>query len=316
MNLDIHTFTLTAVFLLTVGAILSLLLGVRAIRDGRKIRFFRIRQQKIAGGWRLVGLALLFCVVAFGVGRYIEPVAYQYFPPSPTLSSTPSITLTPTISLTPTITLTPSITNTPAVTDTPTATGTPFVPPAIEASFASIVTPNPDAIFSPLQFAQSIDNNYQPVGPATVFKNPIRRMYAIFSYDKMTPGVQWTALWFRDGELVHYETKPWDGELGGYGFTDWQPSPEKWLPGNYQVVIFVGTEWKVVGTFIVEGQPPTASPTRFPTRTYTATFTKGPTKTKIPTSTLLPTKPPKLTDTHQPSPTRTPTRTPTLTPTP
>jgi hypothetical protein len=306
MNLDIRTFTLTLVFLLIVGALVGVLFGVRAIRDGSRTRFFRIRQQKIASGWRLMGLAILLGAAAFAAGRYTEPVAYQYFPPSPTLSPTPTITLTPTISLTPTITLTPSITNTPAVTDTPTATSTPFIPPAIEASFASVVTPNPDAIFSPLQFAQSIDNKYQPVGPATVFKNPIRRMYAIFSYDKMTPGVQWTALWYRDGELVHYETKPWDGELGGYGYTDWQPSPEKWLPGNYQVVIFVGTEWKVVGTFIVEGEPPTASPTRFPTRTNTATFTKGPTKTKIPTSTLQPTWTPKPTDTHQPS--LTPTR--------
>ena len=154
---------------------------------------------------------------------------------------------------------------------------------------------------SPLQFAQSIDNNYQPINPTTQFTNPLRRMYAIFSYDKMTPGVQWTALWFRDGELVHYEFKPWDGELGGYGYTDWEPSPDKWLPGDYQVVIFVGTEWKVVGTFTVEGQPPTASPTRFPTYTKTATFTRTATKTKIPASTQQPTWTKTLTITRQPT---------------
>ena len=306
MNLDVRTFTYTAVFLLAVGALMILLLGIRSIREGRRTRFFRIRQKKIAGGWWLILLSILFFIGAFFSGRYIEPVAYQYFPPSATPSLTPSITLTPTVSLTPTITLTPSITDTPAVTDTPTPTSTPFVPPAIEASFASVVTPNPDSIFSPLQFAQSIDNKYQPINPSTIFTNPLRRMYAIFSYDKMTPGVQWTALWLRDGELVHYESKPWDGELGGYGYTDWQPSPDKWLPGNYQVIIFVGTEWKVVGTFTVEGQPPTASPTRFPTYTKTATFTKTATRTKVPTST------------KQPTPTKTPTitRQPTLTTTP
>jgi hypothetical protein len=305
MSLDFRTFTTTAVFLLIVGAILFFIFGVRTIREGSRTRFFRIRQKKIASGWWMIFIALLFGIGTFFVGRYIEPVAYRYFPPSPTLSLTPTITQTPTISLTPTITLTPSITNTPAVTDTPTPTSTPFVPPAIEASFASVVTPNPDAIFSPLQFAQSIDNNYQPINPSTVYKNPIRRMYAIFSYDKMTPGVQWTALWYRDGELVHYETKPWDGELGGYGYTDWQPSPDKWQPGNYQVIIFVGTEWKVVGTFIVEGQPPTASPTRFPTYTSTATSTRTSTRTKIPTSTRAPTL------TRVPTKTKQPTFTPT-----
>jgi type VI secretion system secreted protein VgrG len=261
----------------------------------------------------MIFVSILFAAGAVFSGRYIEPIAYQYFPPSATPSLTPTITLTPSITLTPTITLTPSITNTPAVTDTPTPTSTPFIPPAIEASFASVVTPNPDAIFSPLQFAQSIDNSYQPINPSTQFTNPLRRMYAIFSYDKMTPGVQWTALWLRDGELVHYESKPWDGELGGYGYTDWQPSPDKWLPGNYQVIIFVGTEWKVVGTFTLSGQPPTASPTRFPTYTKTATFTRTATRTKIPTSTRLPTLTPTLTRTKPP--TRTPTSTRTATPT-
>jgi hypothetical protein len=36
----------------------------------------------------------IFALVIKAVG---EPVAYRYFPPSPTASSTPTITLTPTI---------------------------------------------------------------------------------------------------------------------------------------------------------------------------------------------------------------------------
>ena len=83
----------------------------------------------------------------------------------------------------------------------------------------------------------------------------------------MTPNAQWTALWYRDGKLVHYETIPWDGEVGGYGFTEWKAPPEDWLPGTYQVQIFVGLDWKVVDQFILQGDSPTPIPTQSPTPT-------------------------------------------------
>jgi len=90
-------------------------------------------------------------------------------------------------------------------------------------------------------------------------------MCAVFTYAEMVPGSQWTALWFRNGELVHYETIPWDGETGGYGFTEWEAPPEEWQPGTYEVQIFVGLEWKVVGQFLLQGDAPTAIPTLTPT---------------------------------------------------
>jgi type VI secretion system secreted protein VgrG len=114
-------------------------------------------------------------------------------------------------------------------------------------------------------------------------------MYGAFSYDGMAPGVQWTAIWLRESQLVHFETKPWDGTTGGYGFTDWNPPAHEWLPGIYQVQIFAGLDWKVVGEFTVEGPAATASPTltRTPTTRPTATRTPSPTPT-VPTSTRRP----------------------------
>lgn len=209
------------------------------------------------------------------LGRFGEPIAYRYFPPSLTPSLTPTITLIPTITLSPTITLTPTITDTPSVTDTPTITPTPFIPPAIEALFNSLVTPNPDAVFSPLQFSTAYEN-FECVAPSTTFVNPIRSITACFSYNNMSPGVQWTALWYRENELVHYETLPWDGTTGGLGFSEWAPPPELWQPGTYTVQVFVGLEWKVVGQFIVSGDPPTPLPSMTPSATVAPTFTDTP----------------------------------------
>ena len=266
--MDIRAGIITAILLAFLVGIISLRSGILSIQSARRLTFYRLRRQRNRAGWRFLLLGVLLFGLAAWLGRYGEPVAYRYFPPSPTISLTPTITPIPSITLTPTITLSPTITNTPSVSDTPTATSTPFVPPAIEALFKSLITPNPDVVFSPLQFS-TVYENFECVVPATVFVNPIRSMTACFSYNNMQDGVQWTAIWYRDGELVHFETLPWDGGTGGIGFSEWAPPPDKWSPGTYSVVIFVGLQRQTSGQFIVTGDAPTPAPTGTPTPTTT-----------------------------------------------
>jgi type VI secretion system secreted protein VgrG len=135
------------------------------------------------------------------------------------------------------------------------------MPLSVQTGFSGIVTPNPAAVFSPLQFAQKLDK-LQPVDPKTEFTIPVGHLYGTFSYNFMVDGSQWSALWYRDGVLVYYESSPWSGGTGGYGYTDWDPKPEEWLPGNYDVQIFIGTQFKQSGQFVVAGTPiPGASAT-------------------------------------------------------
>jgi len=268
--MDISAGIIATIALSVIGALLIFRSGYRAWLSARRLTFYRIKRQRERGGIYTMLVALV--LLSFSVLLYIygEPVAYQYFPPSLTPTLTPTITLSPTITFSPTITLSPTITNTPSVTDTPTITPTPFIPPAIEALFESEVTPNPNAAFSPLQFTKDC-SSFNNFTSATVFRNPINYICAVFTYDQMLPNVQWTALWYRDGELIHYETIPWDGETGGYGFSEWQASYADFLPGTYEVQIFVGLEWKVVGQFLLEGDSPTRIPTASPTVTVTGT---------------------------------------------
>jgi hypothetical protein len=80
--------------------------------------------------------------------------------------------------------------------------------------------------------------------------------------------VQVTELWYLDGKLVHYNTFPWDGTTGGLGFAECSYALcDGWLPGEYQLQVFVGQDWKVVGLFILDGEAPTATPTFTPTPT-------------------------------------------------
>ena len=61
--------------------------------------------------------------------------------------------------------------------------------------------------------------------------------------------------------LVFAESYPWAGGSGGYGYTDWNPSASDWLPGNYEVQLFVGDHWWQSGRFKVTGTAPTAGTT-------------------------------------------------------
>src|SRR6266508_4314664 len=282
--MDIRAGIIAAVVLSFIGALLIFRSGIRALQAARRLTFYRIKRQRVRSGWITLLVAILLLASSVSLALYGEPVVYRYFPPSPT------------------------ITFTPAVTDTATITVTPFIPPAIEVLFESEVTPNPNAVFSELQFTLNC-SNFNEFTSATVFQNPLTYMCAVFSYDQMTPGAQWTALWFRDGRLVHYETIPWNGETGGYGFTEWEVPASEWLPGTYEVQIFVGLEWKQVGQFLVQGDAPTAIPTRTPSSTPTASRTPTPSRTTTPSRT------PTVTRTFTPSITPTPS-TPTSATTP
>jgi hypothetical protein len=314
--MDIQSGLIAVVVVLAVFVMIAMRSGLRTIRLARKMTFYRLRRQREAGGWRLMGIAVLLLMIAIWLPVFGLPVAYEYFPPTPIPSLTPTSTVVPTITMSLTITLTPTVTDTPLITDTATASPTPFIPAAIQALFQSSVTPNPKVVFSTLQF--TTDGSTYPVSnPETVFQNPVKHLYAVFTYDQMLPGVQWTALWLHEGQLVHYETKPWDGATGGSGFTDWNPPPDKWVPGIYEVQIFVGEEFVGNGRFLVQGNPPTTAPTLTPTFTKIPTNTFTPSSTPTQSKTPLPSTTPIISRTSHPSTTITSTKSPpTGTPTP
>ena len=320
MNLDIET-TVRVIFLLLLAAGVGIAVSaVRAFREASRLRFFLKKREILSRAWRMAFFAVLTIAAGFLVNRFAEPVTYQVFEPSPT------ITLTPTVTQTATVTLSPTPTQTHTLTITPEFTYTPVMPVVISDDFSSQITPDPEARFSPLEFSRRLNGNLQPVDPSEIFDQPNETIYGAFSYANMTVGAQWTSLWFRDGELLAYETLEWNGASGGYGFADLTLPAEEWLPGDYEVQIFVGETWKASGIYTVEGEPPE------PTATPTSTASPLPTETALPTDTPQPTLTPTLTETIEapsqileqptstatalPSATATQTLTPTITLTP
>jgi len=306
LSLDLQAFIRTATALALIFGLYSAWQGIRFLRTSGQMPYFRLRQKRAVNAWRLIGLSILLFILAGGLAFSGEDVAYRLFPvtSTPTLAPTASLTSSPT--QLPSVTLTPSITPTLEFTYTPSPTPLPQLPPSIEALFLSSVTPDTNAVFSPLTFSTGLNlSSYEPSGVDTIFQNPVEEIFASFTYDQMQDGLQWTALWYRQGSLVHFETLTWDGGTGGAGFTEWSPDSEEWLPGMYQVQIFVGADPKVVGDFEVVGEVVTSTPTVTPSLTPTPTFTETSSPTFTATHTRFPTDTATSTSTRTTVPTAT-----------
>lgn len=262
--------------------VVGIWLGWRQLRAAQRLPFFTLRHRRTGEGWRLILLGFLLGLFGLITRLFGRQAAFIFITPTPTLSPTPSATATATITLTPSITPTPSVTPTPSTTPTSSVTPTPQVPEALTVLFRDTVTPRPEAVFSPVEFSLRLDSGNRPVSPAASFSNPISILYGAFTYDFFDDGVRWTAIWYRDGEIVCSETKPWDGGTGGSGYTECSPRAG-FQPGEYEVQMFLGEQWRVSGSFSIEGPPVTTTPSPTATASATASSTPSPTPPLSPT---------------------------------
>jgi hypothetical protein len=249
--------------LLFAGLLLSVLIGWRQITSAGRLPYFVMRRERASRGWRWIMLAMILGAGGLVAHLYGRPIAYRIVPPTPSVTPTTTITPTSTITPTPSITLTPTISATPTISPTATETPTPVLPEQIRVLIRETVTPRPDAVFSPIQVATSLDNGNRAINPADTFDNPLAKLYGAFTYNNLQDGVVWTAIWYRGDEVVCFESMDWEDGTGGFGFTDCQPG--QWFPGDYEIQMFLGEEWKVSTRFSVVGEPPTATST--PSRT-------------------------------------------------
>lgn len=321
LNIDVISGVNAALFLALFGSILAFLLGISTLRRGLKLVYFRKRQEAIARGWKLIIMSIVLAGASWALNNYAEPAFYTVFPPSPTITLTPTITETATITLPPTMTLSPTASETPSITNTP------ALPDSLRAMATSQVDPGTEVLFSPIQFAEEIGDDGFPIEPSVRFMNPLRKLNGFYSYDKLVLGTQISFVWMRldDRVALCESTVVWDISTGGYNFVTCEPEdPDDWLPGAYELQVFLGSEWFMSEGFVIEGMPltPTATASEVPTATDTppATGTWTPTATRTATVTgtvtLTATITPTGTDTLTPTVTWTPTNTSTNTATP
>jgi hypothetical protein len=253
VTLDQSVSTVTIV--LFSGMLLAILGGWSQIQSARKLPYFTLRRERTTQGWRWILLGVILGILGLSSIFMGNRIAYMIVPPTPSITPTRTQTLTPTITPLPSITATASITPTPTISPTPTITPTPALPEEVEILLRESITPNPEAIFSPIQVALLLGGYNQPLGTREEFELPLTKLYGTFTYENLQDGVRWTALWLRGDEVVCIETQLWDGGTGGYGYTECEV--EVWQPGSYEIRMFFGKTWKNSVQFMILSGTPT-----------------------------------------------------------
>lgn len=269
MPASTETLVAWAVVLLLVGGGIALLAGVFTLARSRRQTYFRFRRQAILHGWRDLALGVGLLLAAGAVAAFGKPAVEVFVPPTATgtLTATPSATATfsPTAppTATPSLTLPPSATRPPSDTPDPTLSPTLTVSPTPELPRDRLtppagprtVTPPPGAVVANLRVGRFNDCRSER-GVGVVFNPPAKTLYALFDYDNWLPGVEWTNVWRRDGQILLVETLLWDGSTGGCGFADYDNGGQPWTLGTYEVQVFVGPTWLGSAQFqIADGTP-------------------------------------------------------------
>ncbi|MCJ7569809.1 MAG: hypothetical protein MUO58_20055 [Anaerolineales bacterium] len=262
MTVDQTILLMTIIF--GLGVLVAVWVGWVQIQAARKLPYYLLRKERTLIGWRWFALAAMFGIASIVSASLGQTAVYALYPPTPSITPTATKTSTPTVTPTLKNTTTPTITLTSTITPTATQTPTPSLPEEIHLLLLrETQVPDPEAVFSLVLVARRIDSQNRPIGASDIFTNPVERLFGTFTYNYLTNGLRWTAIWYSGSEMLCLETHAWDGGTGGYGYTECEPGV--WLPGEYEIQIFLSDTWMVSTRFAIEGDPPT--PTMTPSST-------------------------------------------------
>jgi len=238
--------------LLLVGCGLAIVGGLLILARARRSPYHQLRRQALVRGWRLLFFGAGLLVMAGLMKPVGLPMLEGMVPSTPTLRVSPSPTHSPTFTLTPSSTPSPS--PGPTLSSTPTPLPTLSLTPALPLLFITppgtvTVTPLPEAVAANLRF--SLRDDCTVAGSRERFDAKPMKIFAHFYYDNWSRGVQWSGVWYHNGQLLFVETLIWEDSTGGCGFTNYENQGQPWPAGDYEVQIFIGDRWLLSGRFAV-----------------------------------------------------------------
>lgn len=165
--------------------------------------------------------------------------------PTPQPSATATATAIPptaTSTATP-VPPTPTPTETPLPTPTPTAT-----PAAIQIPPSAPRTPAPPgARMGPIQFAEEITDDVEPISPDDLFKDGIASIYAVYSFTGIPENLSTKAIWYQNGVEIARDEAPWPWGEEGRGYVFLVPRGK----GLYKLELYANDSILATGLFEV-----------------------------------------------------------------
>lgn len=241
--------------LLLVGAGLlgiasALIVTIRAFVQSRRGEYYVIRDE--ARSTALRGLIAVFILILLTGGFLLIPrqtstpdlTATIVPPPSPT--STPT-RFVPVPAATATSTPRPTATEPFIPTSTPHAT----LPVTLTQPLPSAVPPPGDARFEFWTLAYGVDENDQPVDPATEFPAGSERIYLFFRYDGLLPDIPWSVVWYQNGQMLDGSTRLWESERPAGERFEFLGYSGGFPPGQYEVQVWLDDQLQIRAAFSV-----------------------------------------------------------------
>lgn len=106
-------------------------------------------------------------------------------------------------------TATPTETPIPA-TPTPTATPTPALGSLVYATTGPRTPAPPGTRIGPIKFASDITSDLEPVNTGDLFSESVDVIYATFPFSGMRKGLDFTIIWYQNGEELAREEGEWE----------------------------------------------------------------------------------------------------------
>ena len=210
----------------------------------------------IIGG---IGCLVLICAALGAAGGYFllgdpisELVAGTGSEETPTIEIVPPATpVTPTPLSTPTLLPTPEILATATEMVTNATPGSPEQATDEPGSSGGDQIAAAEPHIGALTFARDATDDYEPVGPATLFEGEVTEVHAIFEYSGLSPDYTWERVWYLDGQEMLRSAELWAGAEAGIFdyFINAGGSPLS--PGEWVLELYFEGELLAEGSFII-----------------------------------------------------------------
>lgn len=124
------------------------------------------------------------------------------------------------------------------------------LPAQYRDSFSSDIPLTENSKLGRISFSQEINEQYEPISPRRIFEAGSYTIYAIFSYEGMTDGMEWAWVWQHNSEVVDGGSQIWKYGNDGPGYVYYSPE-EGFQAGQYTLQIWVNEELMTQATLTI-----------------------------------------------------------------
>ncbi|MCA9932899.1 MAG: hypothetical protein KC415_03190 [Anaerolineales bacterium] len=106
---------------------------------------------------------------------------------------------------------------------------------------------NPDTALGSIAFSTEVTDSYEPLSPAKIFPEGYYTLFATFTYEAMSDGMEWAWVWRHNGQVVDGGNELWQYGDDGPGYIYFGPE-EGFQRGEYSLEVWVNGELMTAST--------------------------------------------------------------------